>query len=327
MRVGIMGASTLLGRELADVLGETALAAAEVTLLDEEEAAGQVTAVADEPAVIQPVDRASFDRMDLCFFAAGTRKYWDMARDAGAGVVDLTDALRGEAGVALGLPWVDDVGGIDVATIGVIPAHGVAVMLALVAARCARLGLTGVAATVMMPASERGQAGLDEMQRQAVSLLSFQSVPKEEFDAQVAFNLLPALGAEAKVGLEAQGERIQADYAVARQGRLPELALQMVQAPVFHGYAVSLLLSFRGEVAAEAVAAALGRGGHVVVAADELPSNLSAAGQGSILARVTADTGGRVWVWMTADNVRLAALHAVACGMEMQRLRPRGKVQ
>ena len=35
---------------------------------------------------------------------------------------------------------------------------------------------------------------MDEMHQQTVNLLSFQSLPQEQYDAQVSFNLLPALG-------------------------------------------------------------------------------------------------------------------------------------
>ena len=40
---------------------------------------------------------------------------------------------------------------------------------------------------------------MDELHQQTISLLSFQSIPKETYDAQVAFNLLPVLGEAAKV--------------------------------------------------------------------------------------------------------------------------------
>lgn len=321
MRVGIVGASSLMGRELAEVLVEE-LAGAQVVLLDEE--GGQMTAVGDEAAVIQRIEKASFEGMDLCFFAAGTKAYWEMARDAGVGVVDLTDALRAEAGVVVGIPWVEGGSGIEVGTGAVIPGHAVAVMLGLVAGGCRRLGLKSLAATVMVPASERGQAGLDEMQRQAVSLLTFQAVPREEFDAQVAFNLVSSLGEGARVTMEATGDRIRADYAV-RAG-WPELAMQMVHAPVFHGYGVAAVLGFEGAVTPEAVGKAI-QGEHFEVVGDGTPSTAGAAGLGRVQAQVSGDTGGRVWVWMTADPVRLTALHAVACGWEMLGLRPRGRVQ
>ncbi len=54
------------------------LAASEFVLLDVEEAAGQVTAAADEISFIQRLEASSFDRMDFVFFAGGaavTKKY------------------------------------------------------------------------------------------------------------------------------------------------------------------------------------------------------------------------------------------------------------
>ena len=45
-----------------------------------------------------------------------------------------------------------------------------------------------------------GQA-MDELHQQTVNLLSFQTLPREQYDAQVSFNLLPELGEAAKVKL------------------------------------------------------------------------------------------------------------------------------
>ena len=54
---------------------------------------------------------------------------------------------------------------------------------------------------------------MDELHQQTVSLLSFQSLPREQYDAQVAFNLLPLLGSAAKVKLAATQARIAEEYA------------------------------------------------------------------------------------------------------------------
>ncbi len=58
-RIGIVGASSLAGKELSDELQESLLGAAEFVLLDDEEVAGQVTAAGDEAAFIQRIE-ASF---------------------------------------------------------------------------------------------------------------------------------------------------------------------------------------------------------------------------------------------------------------------------
>jgi aspartate-semialdehyde dehydrogenase len=345
-RIGIVGASSLAGKELSEELGESLLGASDFVLLDEEEAAGQVTAAGDEVAFIQRLESSSFDRMDFVFFsgdAAVTKKHWQAARRAGASIVDLTYALEDEKDVLVRAPWVTEVladknrqGGSepDLKTPAIVAAHPVAVMLALVAGRVQeRVPLSSVAATVMEPASEYGRAAMDELHQQTVTLLSFQTLPREQYDAQVAFNLLPSLGDAAKVKLRATEERIRKHYAGLANSQLPALALQIVQVPVFHGYVVSILVELAADSTQEEVEAALG-GEHIDVVSEESdpPSNLSAAGQEDIMVRVSKDAGEgergrRFWLWLAADNLKLAALNAIACGTDLRRLRPFGKVQ
>lgn len=345
-RIGIVGASTLVGKELSDELGESPLGASDFVLLDEEDAAGQVTAAGDEAAFIQRLEASAFERMDFVFFAAGaaiTKKYWQDARQAGASIVDLTYALEGQKDVLVRAPWVAEalaaktVGSgtePDLNTPAVVSAHPAVVMLALAAARLrAKLPLRSVAATVMEPASEHGRLAMDELHQQTVNLLSFQSLPREQYDAQISFNLLPALGEAAKVKLAATEQRIRDQYAGLSGGALPALALQIVQAPVFHGYVISLLVEIGEPATVEQVEAALS-GEHVDVVSGESdpPSNLSAAGQEDIMMRVSKDSdvgeqSTRFWLWLAADNLKLAALNAIACANELRRLRPLGKVQ
>ncbi len=345
-RIGIVGASSLAGKEVSDELGESPLAASDFILLDDEDAAGQVTTAGDEPAFIQRIEASSFDRMDFVFFAGGsavTKKHWQEARRAGASIVDLTYALEREKDVLVRAPWVAEALAAktqgnrpepDLNTPAVVAAHPAAVMLALIAARLTtKLQLTRVAATVMEPASEHGRAAMDELHQQTVHLLSFQSLPREQYDAQVSFNLLPSLGEAAKVQLAMTEQRIRDHYAGLSGGALPSLAMQLIQAPVFHGYAASVLVEFGRPATVEQVEVALA-GEHVDVVSGQSdpPSNLSAAGQEDIMVRVSEDASGdeigtRFWLWLAADNLKLAALNAITCANELRRLRPLGKVQ
>lgn len=346
-RIGVVGAASLAGKELSDELAESPLATSNIVLLeDEDETAGKLAAAGDEAAFIQKIESGSFEHMDFVFFVGDsqtTLKHWQQARKAGASIIDLTYALEEEKDVLVMSPWVGEALGkqdslgaeLHLGTQAVIPAHPVAVMLGLVAAKIqARLPLSGLAATVMEPASEHGRAAMDEMHQQTVSLLSFQELPREQYDAQVSFNLLPTLGAAAKVGLGAAGRRIETQYAALSNGALPPLALQIVQAPVFHGYVVSVFLETQASTTVAEIERAL-EGEHIDLVTDgsEPPSNLSAAGQEEIMVRVTdsgierSDGGKRFWLWMAADNLKLTALHAIACAGELRRLRPSGKVQ
>jgi aspartate-semialdehyde dehydrogenase len=402
-RIAIVGASSLAGKELSDTLAESSLAASDVVLLDiEEEAAGQVTAAGDEATFIQKLDADSFARMDFVFFTGDpqtTKKYWKPARLAGASIIDMTYALEAEPGVLVRGPLAQPAPaepspahanpvthGPDLSTPAVVAAHPAALMLLLIAARIHdKLSLQTIAATLFEPASEHGRAAMDELHQQTVALLSFQSLPRQQYDAQVAFNLLPSLGESAKVNLAATQSRILTHYATlfpapepsaseainstsadtSVAARTSTLTLQLTQAPVFHGYVASVFLELDRPATIEQVEAAL-HGEHIDILGPESdpPSNVAAAGQPDVLVSVrSAEPGNnpshpqrteagksaigdapsgdgladntppgdgastRFWLWLAADNLKLAALNAIACANELRRLRPQGKVQ
>lgn len=349
-RVGLVGASTLLGKELSEELAESTLSAAEMVLLDAEEAAGKIAPAGDEASFIQRLTSSSFEGLDFVFFSGApevTGEHWQRARRAGAAIIDLTDALEGEPGVLVRAPWVQAaiastaIASVsvksaplpDLNTAAVVSAHPAALMLAIVAARIhSRLPISNIVATVLEPASGFGRATMDELHQQTVSLLSFHDLPREQYDAQVAFNLLPAFGQDAKASLSAAQSRIERHYATLSNGALPPLDLQLIHAPVFHGHTASVLVELREPAAVSQIEEALA-GEHIELVTEESdpPSNLSASGQRSVLARVSpaGDQGGgrRYWLWLATDNLKLAAANAIACAIELRRLRPQGKVQ
>ncbi len=382
-RIGIVGASSLAGKELSDELADSPLATAHLVLLDSEDAAGQLTSAGDEPALVREIDAGSFEGLDLVFFAGSpdlTHAQWKVARRAGASVVDQTYALEDESDVPVRAPWVQPPAGApqlrrpDLTTPAVVPAHPVALMLALTAIPLHdAFELRSLSATVLEPASEHGRRAMDELHQQTVSLLSFQPLPREQYDAQVAFNILSALGPEAKVRLDEVSRRVHKHWSILSGGALPELALQIVHAPVFHGYAASVLVELSRPATLTEVERALARD-HVDLISipsteptsdgpSDPPSNLSAAGQKDVLVQVTdarpnapgkhtspqnpdqtpdqtpdqiadpastqapSQTSNRFWLWLAADNLRLAAANAISCAAELRRLRPQGKVQ
>jgi aspartate-semialdehyde dehydrogenase len=340
-RIAIVGAGSLRGKELNEALAESAFTSADIVLLDGEGSIGKIEAVGDEATVIQVVDPSSFDRVDFVFFTgdeANTLKHWKAAARSGASILDLTYALEAEPDVLVRSPWVrEELNGHsagktnpDLKTPAIVPAHPASVALALLLLRLKKVSVVSSAwATVLEPATEHGRAAMDELHQQTISLLSFQALPRETYDAQVAFNLLPVLGEEAKIDLGATEARIRRHYALLSGGRLPLLSVQLIHAPVFHGYGISLGVELEQPVALEKLEAALtGEHVDVVIGESDAPSNLSTAGEEDIMVRIRGEEGGqRFWIWAAADNLKLSALNAVACALELRRLRPQGQVQ
>ena len=337
-RVAIVGAGTLKGKEVAEVLNDRNFPAVDVKLLDDDESLGQLEAMGDEVSFIQSVRNEQFDRVDFTFFASDpvcTRNNWKTVRDAGSTILDLSFALEAEPDASIRSPWIERQLGTPVVPSlqpgPVVVAHPAAVVLALIALRAGKAAsIERMIATVYEPASEHGQKGMDELHEQTVNLLSFQQLPKAIFDTQVAFNLVSRYGEKASPTIESVEQRILHHYGRITGKVVPPPSLLLVQAPIFHGHVFGIYLEFAKAVTTDALVEALA-GDHITItkSADDSPSNVNAAGQGDILISLSADvsrpTG--IWLWAATDNLRIAAVTAVECAESMVPSRPKGQIQ
>jgi aspartate-semialdehyde dehydrogenase len=337
-RAAIVGAASLKGKEVAEMLNERNFPAADIRLLDDDESMGQLEAMGDEISFIQRVRADQFENVDFSFFASdreSTRKNWKDARDAGCAIIDLSASLENEPGASVRSLWVERERG-QIPTPELQPgpcvtAHPVAVILALLLLRTKKAGtIRRAVATIFEPASEHGQRGMDELHQQTVNLLSFQPLPKDVFDAQVAFNMVARYGQKSQPALDSVEGRILRHYQKIAGAEVPQPALLLLQAPVFHGHAIAVFVELDGSVAVQALSQALA-GDHVTIPGPEedSPSNVSSAGQADIQISLKIDPAqpNGVWLWAAADNLRISALTAVECAESMMATRPTGKIQ
>ena len=99
-------------------------------------------------------------------------------------------------------------------------AHPAAIAIALFLKRLhAAEAVRRAVIQVFAPASEQGAGGIEELQQQTVSLLSFKSMPRAVFDAQLGFNVLARYGEEAPIALEQSELRIERHLASLLAGQ------------------------------------------------------------------------------------------------------------
>lgn len=337
-RAAVVGAASLKGKEVAEMLNERNFPAADIRLLDDDDAMGQLEAMGDEISFIQRVRAEQFEHVDFTFFASdeeSTRKNWKDARDAGSAIIDLSASLENEPGASVRSLWIERERGQlpapELQPGPCVTAHPVAVTLALILLRATKIGaIRRAVATVFEPASEHGQRGMDELHQQTVNLLSFQPLPKDVYDAQVAFNMVARYGQKSQPALDSVEDRISRHYQkIAGDGALLPSVL-LLQAPIFHGHALAVFLEMGSPVDVETLSRALA-GDHIVIPGpdEDPPSNVSAAGQAEIQLSLKIDSvqPSGVWLWATTDNLRISALTAVECAESMTATRPTGKIQ
>jgi aspartate-semialdehyde dehydrogenase len=319
-RIVIAGASSLLGAELKSLLEESPFAGWDLSLVDEEIAAGTLTEAAGEPAVIQPVEEGTFDRAKLIFFsgsAAFTERNLTAARDSGAIVIDLSGAPLQVEGANVWFAIDDPSHSPDKnRALYAIPSAP-AVIVARLLHALGRVALSRLAVVFFRPVSEAGRAGIEELEAQTSQLLSFQSVGQPLFDAQVAFNLLDHYGPASRENLQIIRDRIRREAAAAFSQSSTKVApsIQVLHAPVFYGYTFVANSVLKPGQTHEALQEALRKGGFTLEVAPSSPlGNASAAGDSAIhLAVPERDLAqpDTWWLWGVTDNVRLPATIAI----------------
>ncbi len=329
-RVALVGSDTLLGREIRDLAASAQPTLPLRLVAADEEQAGALTRLGDEPAVVEALDEEALSEARVVFLAGAeetSRKALELAGDTpDFAVIDLSFAAEERPDARLRAPMLEPPEEPEPAAIHVI-AHPAAIALALFLRRLhAHDPIRRAVIQIFAPASEHGKKGVEELQQQTVSLLSFKSLPQEVFDAQASFAMLAKYGSEAPVSLEEAELRIERHLAtlLALEGDgegAPMPSLRLAQAPVFHGYTFSAWVEFESNPGIEAIENGLAFEAIEVVSEEfDPPNNVGQAGQSGIsVGAISPDRNHpeAVWFWLAADNVRLAAENAVMVARQL----------
>jgi len=324
----LVGSETLLGREIRDLVSTSAPELDLRLVAADEERPGTLTRLGDEPAVVEPLGEESLAGTQMVFLAGSgesSRQALELVWES-LPVVDLTYAAEDRLDARLRAPVVETETEAGASSVNVI-AHPAAIAMALFLRRAQMHDpIRRSVIQIFAPASEHGQAGVEELQQQTVSLLSFKSLPRAIFDTQLGFNLLARYGEEAPRTLEDSELRIERHLAtlLALPGEgeaAPMPSLRLIQAPVFHGYSFSAWIEFVSSPEVEALESSLAAGFIEVRGPEfEPPTNVGHAGQSGIAIGAIApdrNEANAYWFWLVCDNLRLMAENAVAVAKQL----------
>ena len=339
-RVAVVGASSLLGKELVAVLEQGKFPLSRLLTFESDEDEPELPIIDLNAASSGVVDDGQIEEaeLDFAFLAAGIRQTptfltsWQkqgtnarclIVDMAGGGLGRATDSTRerdGRTTDLVGIPFLDrryPVAGEHSAAgrIHVSPHPAVIVISGLLLRLAARFPLKSSVAQVFIPASESGSRGVDELQKQTVNILSFQKIPDKVFGAQLAFNLLSRSGRSGEGDLAGHETRLRRELRQYLVERVPLPALRLLQVPVFYSVGVSLYVETASPVSVEAATAAVA-GERIKVRRSSLdaPTQVEATGSSDILVdSISLDTEhpAGLWLWAVADNLHLAATNAV----------------
>lgn len=324
--IAIVGGDTLLAREMGELLNDWKPAPRVQLISAAADGAVEIAKAEDEAIVMIPLASESLEGAGVAFLVgspASSRRTLKLKPKDGPVLIDLTGALEDNPLARLRAPSAEPNSAPSsvLSRIQVI-AHPASIAIAMLLSKiAARTAIRRSIIHVFEPATERGQRGLDELQQQTVAVLSFKKLNKDVFDAQLAFNLLAQYGEEPLESLDSIAQRLERHLAslLSAYPAIPMPSLRVLQAPVFHGHSFSIWIEFEENPGAEILSQWLGEA-DVDVRPDEPPNNAGIAGiSGLSVGAISQDHNQprATWIWMVADNLRLASENALAVAQEM----------
>ena len=319
-RVAVVGASSLIGEALVELLRARRFPLSALHLLDDARDLGRSVPAEDKDLQVMDVATFDFAQADLVFFcsraAVAARYAADAARHAL--VIDGSSAHREQADVPLVVadanPQLLD--GFGDNGLVALPGSATTALTTVLAPLHAAAGLTRVDVVSCHAVSGSGRAAMEALAAETVDLLSGRKLKPRAFGLQIAFNVIPEVDVRGADGLSAEERRLMTE--TRRVLGAPELAVNAtaVRVPVFFGHSLAVHASFSRElsVAAATVLLQSSKGIRLAEAgsAGELPTPAVDAANspdlvhvGRLRADLTRDRSLNFWI--VADNVRKCA--------------------
>ena len=253
-KVGILGATGAVGREMMKILEERKFPVAELRPIASERSAGtKLPFNGGEVEVVAAADSA-FEGLDLVLGAAENdiaKQYAPAIVNAGAVFVDNSSAFRLDKDVPLVIPEInpEDVKWHK----GIISNPNCTTIVTLVAinALAKESPIETIIASSYQAVSGAGKGGIDELNNEVKALSEGKHLEPKVFQYQIAYNIIPQIGGEAFEGYTSEEMKMQ------NEGRkilhLPEMKVSCTCArvPVIRSHSVSVVLRTKEKISVE----------------------------------------------------------------------------
>jgi aspartate-semialdehyde dehydrogenase len=311
-----------VGAELLSILANRQFPVGPLHLVASSRGAGRIIHAFGKEHTVQDLKLFRFDHVDIAFFSAGTavsQEYAPCAANAGALVIDNTNAFRMDRATPLVVPQV------NAHVLGVRPSNGIIAnpncstiqMVRVLQPLDKLFGLDQVYCSTYQAASGRGLKGMEELRTRSSQYLAGESRPAPgRFPAELAFSVIPQIDGFISSGatLEEQKMRQETRKILGRDDI--QVFPVAVRVPVFNGHSEALILRFKQRVDLDLACDSLAKANMIKYYPDHTYPNIhDVSGSDHVhVGRVHPDPEDPfvLYAWVAADNLRVgAALNAV----------------
>lgn len=254
LKVGILGATGAVGRQMLTVLEERKFPVEELRLFAGSRSKGSRISCFGKEWLVEETDPERFRGLDLLLGAAENdiaMKYLPLAAEMGVQVVDNSSAYRLDPEVPLVIPEINPE---DVRlTKGIIANPNCATIIALTAVgalhRYARIRRMIV--STYQAVSGAGKDGIDELLNEVSALSQGQKPEPKVFQYQIAYNLIPQIGGFNELLYSSEEMKMQNEGRKMLHDEELLVNCTCVRVPIIRSHSESITLEFEREISPE----------------------------------------------------------------------------
>ncbi|HOB34485.1 MAG TPA: aspartate-semialdehyde dehydrogenase [Bacillota bacterium] len=309
MRVGIVGATGIVGRELLELLAAgTSIRISELRLSASPRSAGKKLMTAWGELTIRSLDEEFFCGLDLCFFCTGktiSARWVPAAVARGVRCLDNSSAFRMQEGVPVIVPEVN--GNLLSADLRLVanPNCCVAQLTPVLHPVKVHFGLEEVTVSTYQAVSGAGQDAMEQMARELAQH------PRSVGAGQLLFNLIPYIGRRNNAGHSEEEEKIVRETRKILELPTLPMAVTAVRVPVMRGHALAVTFKTRKEAVPEEIGQLLSSAPNLRVV--DAPQPIVAQHTNAVyVGRIRSNSAfahRSFSLWIVADNLRTGAAH------------------
>lgn len=313
--VAVVGCDTLVGEAVLNLLEERGFPVGTIYAVATE--GGARVSFKDKQLKVAALETFDFSQAELAFFCideALAEEYAPKAAATGCVVIDDSPCFRLEEDVPLVVPEVNPeaLKGYTKQNIVANPGANATLLTTVLKPLQQAAGIARINVVALQAVSGKGKAGVEELAGQTAAMFNLKTIESSVFAKQIAFNLLPQIGAVLDDGYSREEAKLAWETArILARHDLP-LNATCVRVPVFYGHALVLHVETERDLSPEQARVLLETASGVTLMMEpEYPTAVTeAAGNDTVfVGRLRRDqTQARgLDLWLVADNIRKGA--------------------
>lgn len=318
IKLGIVGATGMVGETFLKVLDERNTPVSELRLFASEASLGKKYSFRGKDVPLQVLAANCFDGLDVVFFSSGdgiSKEWAPQAVKSGAWAIDNSAAFRMDKDTALVVPEIN-MKHIKSASPQVIANPNCStIQLVVVLNALKSLGMDSVHVASYQSVSGAGKEAVDDLRVQSQQVLNNQTPqPGKNFVRPISFDLHPIIG-----GLDADGFCSEENKIVAETKKIldmPDLKVSAftVRVPTLNSHAEAVWVNFKKPVSRNDIVELFKKHSDDIHFLDEanqfhsLPQDVSGKNEVFVSRlRQSRDFPNSWMMWVVADNIRRGA--------------------